>query len=178
MVVGQAEFADLLLLAGSLPEGWERIRLEAVLTRLAPRARRAVLGRGPADQNVLGLVESLPASARRGVPDDPHGPLLSGQPPLDRDAGVTLVHLEERRPFHPGRLHEAFAVLLEGTIRVWGRLWVASRPEVVLWIESAGGGLQIGHAGTWLVSRDAEAWDDAGPGPPGGCGPAMARAVR
>lgn len=163
MVVGQAEFADVLLLAGDVPEGWERVRLQAVLDRLAPRAVRSVLGRGSAVTDVAELLGALPPAARRGLPDDPHGPLLRGQPPLTAEAGVYLVHLEERRPFHPTRLHDAFDVLLEGTVRVRGRVWIASQPENVLWIESAGGGLQIGHAGTWLAAADAEAWNDAGP---------------
>lgn len=163
VVVGQAEFADLVLLAGSPSEGWDRLRLDAVLARLAPRSRRAVLGPPPADLDVAGLLAELPASAHRGVPDDPHGPLLRGQPPLAPDVGVSLVHVEARRPFHPARLHEAFDVLLEGTIRIRGRVWVASQPEAALWIESAGGGLQIGHAGPWLVAADVEGWNEAGP---------------
>jgi G3E family GTPase len=163
IVVAQAEFGDVLLLAGEVPEGWERIRLDAVLDRLSPRAVRAVLGEGDVVADVAGLLGALPPSARRGLPDDPHGPLLRGQPPLSSEAGVALVHVAERRPFHPVRLHEAFDVLLEGTVRIRGRLWVASQPEVVLWIESAGGGLQIGHAGTWLAAADAEAWNEAGP---------------
>jgi G3E family GTPase len=162
VVVGQAEFADVLLLAGEVPEGWERVRLDAVLDRLSPRALRAVLGRGSAVADLPGLLEGLPPAARRGLPDDPHGSLLRGQPPLTHEAGVSLVHVEERRPFHPTRLHEAFDVLLTGTVRIRGRVWVASQPETVLWIESAGGGLQIGHAGAWLAAADAEAWNDAG----------------
>lgn len=65
LVVGQAEFADLLLLSGALPEGWDRLRLEAVLARLAPRARRTVLGRGTAAPDMAGLLADLPISARR-----------------------------------------------------------------------------------------------------------------
>ena len=76
---------------------------------------------------------------------------------------MSLLHVEERRPFHPERLHAAFDVLLEGTIRLRGRLWVATQPDVALWVESAGGGLQIGHAGPWLAVGDAAAWTDAGP---------------
>ena len=39
-------------------------------------------------------------------------------------------------------------------------MWVASQPEHVLWLESAGGALQIGVAGTWFAA-DPTAWDDA-----------------
>ena len=37
------------------------------------------------------------------------GPLLRGQPPLEPDSGVSVLLFEDRRPFHPQRLHDAFA---------------------------------------------------------------------
>jgi G3E family GTPase len=170
IVVGHAEFADVLVVVGS-PDPWERVRRDAVLARLAPQARRldvpgetqrsgARPGRAAAAgiPDVTPVLDELHPDARRGVADDPHGPLLRGQPPLTRDVGVSLLHVGLRRPFHPQRLHEAFDVLLTGTVRVRGRVWVASRPEHALWIESAGGGLQIGMAGRWLA--DSLAWDD------------------
>ncbi|WP_433799492.1 ribosome hibernation factor-recruiting GTPase MRF [Actinomycetospora sp. CA-084318] len=158
IVVGHAEFADVLVVVGS-PEPWERVRRDAVLARLAPQARRLDVGSAAAGvPDVTPVLRELHPDARRGVPDDPHGPLLRGQPPLTRDVGVSLLHVGLRRPFHPERLHEAFDVLLTGTVRVRGRVWVASRPEHALWIESAGGGLQIGMAGRWLA--DSLAWDD------------------
>ncbi len=55
-------------------------------------------------------------------------------------------------PFHPGRLHEAIDDLLDGVVRVRGRAWLASQPDAVVWIESAGGGLGVGNAGRWLAA--------------------------
>lgn len=163
IVVGQAEFADVLVLTGRCAGAWDRVRLDAVLARLAPRARRVAVVDGPRAGlavEIAALLDDLPADARRGAPDGPHAPLLRGQPPLAGDAGVSLLHVGHRRPFHPERLHAAFDVLLHGTIRVRGRVWVASQPEHVLWLESAGGALQIGVAGTWFAA-DPTAWDDA-----------------
>lgn len=163
IVVGQAEFADVLVVGGRCAGAWDRVRLEAVLARLAPRARRVAVVDGPGEgpeAEIDTLLDDLPGDARRGVPDDAHVSLLRGQPPLARDAGVSLLHVGHRRPFHPERLHAAFDVLLHGTIRVRGRAWVASQPEHVLWLESAGGALQIGVAGTWFAA-DPTAWDDA-----------------
>ncbi|MDL5156987.1 ribosome hibernation factor-recruiting GTPase MRF [Actinomycetospora termitidis] len=157
IVVGHAEFADVLVVVGG-PEPWERVRRDAVLARLAPQARRLDAAGVDAIPDVTPVLAELHPDTRCGVPDDPHGPLLRGQPPLTRDVGVSLLHVGLRRPFHPQRLHEAFDVLLTGTVRVRGRVWVASRPEHALWIESAGGGLQIGMAGRWLA--DSLAWDD------------------
>ncbi len=58
----------------------------------------------------------MPADARRGELADAHSPLLRRQPPLDDDGGVMLVEFTANRPFHPGRLHEAIDVLLEGVV--------------------------------------------------------------
>lgn len=89
---------------------------------------------------------------RRGRPDDVHGPLLRGRPPLGSDCGVRLLLSGARRPFHPQRLDAAMDVLLDGVVRTRGRIWLATRPEGVLWLESAGDGLQLGHAGHWLAA--------------------------
>jgi G3E family GTPase len=170
LAVGRVELADVLVVTGRCAGPRDRVRLEAVLARLAPRAARVLAPDGlvgtPVATDRLAAevavrLAGLPADAGRGRPDDAHAPLLRGQPPLVSDAGVSLLHVGHRRPFHPERLHAAFDVLLHGTVRARGRVWVASQPERVLWLESAGGALQIGPAGRWLVA-DPAAWDDAG----------------
>lgn len=153
LAVGQVEFADLVVTTGRA-DAWERARTGAVLTRLAPAAPRVPLA--ALDDRVF-----LPSGARRGVPDDVHAPLLRGTPPLDGDCGARIVLFSARRPFHPDRLHTALDVLLDGVVRTRGRIWLATRPEAVLWLESAGGGLRVGHAGDWLAGADEAAWADA-----------------
>jgi G3E family GTPase len=158
LVVGQAEFADLIVYAG-VAEDWLAARTSAVLQRLTPLARRIPVGH--LDDRVL--LEDLPTAARQGRPESPHAALLRGQPPLDDCAGVRLLVFSQRRPFHPDRLHDAIDVLLDGVVRTRGRVWLATRPEAVIWVESAGGGLQLGYAGDWLAAGDALAWRDADP---------------
>jgi G3E family GTPase len=158
LAVGHAESADLVVLAGET-EPWLRARTGAVLRRLAPLAEHGPLDRfDPADL----LLDALPAGARRGRPDPVHAALLRGQPPLDPDGGVQVVVFTARRPFHPERLHAAVDVLLTGVVRSRGRLWLATRPDTCLWLESAGGGLRVGHAGQWLAA-DPDGWERADP---------------
>ena len=59
-----------------------------------------------------------------------------------------------RRPFHPMRLHSAVDALLDGVVRTRGRAWLASQPNNVIWIESAGGGLHVANAGAWLAAMN------------------------
>lgn len=149
VVVGQAEFADALVITGADPV------LDAVLDRLNPRAPRQRLG----ELDVPALFAAIPADARRGGFDDGFGSLLYGQPPLEEAQGVCVVHFAERRPFHPMRLHNAVDVLLEGVVRTRGRVWVASQPDEALWLESAGGSLRVGNLGQWLAAE--QDWSEA-----------------
>lgn len=154
VAVGQAEFADVLVHSGTA-DAWLLARTDAVLARLAPATERIRL----AELDARVLLADLPTAARRGRPDDVHASLLPGEPPLGRDCGVQLVLFTARRPFHPQRLHDALDVLLDGVVHTRGRIWLATRPDSVLWLESAGGGLRLGHAGGWLAAGDAAAWE-------------------
>ncbi|WP_422744378.1 ribosome hibernation factor-recruiting GTPase MRF [Mycobacterium sp. WMMD1722] len=144
VVVGQAEFADVLVLTE--PDR----RTLSVLRRLAPRSRITV-----GTDRVETALANVDAGARRGREHNPHDSLLDGEPPLQPDGEVAIVEFNAARPFHPQRLHTAIDELLEGVVRLRGRAWLASQPDAVVWIESAGGGLHVGHAGEWLAAMPA-----------------------
>lgn len=159
VVVGQVEFADALVVRGSENlDSWHRSRLNAVLTRLAPGVPVRD-DRG----NVEDLLLAVPTDARRGELTDAHSPLLRRQPSLDESSGVVLVEFTANRPFHPGRLHEAIDVLLDGVVCSRGRLWLATQPGEALWLESAGGGLRVASADTWLAAMTAEQFERVPP---------------
>lgn len=141
VVVGQAEFADVAVL--NRPDPF----MAAVLRRLSPRARISV-----GTDGIEHTLDNLYRDARRGRSDDPHGPLLAGQPPLNSRGPINLSEFNARRPFHPQRLHACLGLLLEGVIRTRGRLWLASQPDQAMWLESAGRGLRVSSAGKWLTA--------------------------
>lgn len=141
VVVGHSEFADVIVAPRV-----DRTTV-AVLRRLAPRAWIIQL---PA--HVEEAVANLEFGARRGRSDDPHGPLLDGEPPLDPDGHVSIVEFAADRPFHPERLHDALDVLLTGVVRTRGRIWLANEPDNVMYLESAGGGLRVSSGGKWLAA--------------------------
>ncbi|WP_280182647.1 ribosome hibernation factor-recruiting GTPase MRF [Nocardia cyriacigeorgica] len=165
VAVGQVDFADALIVTGAdQVDVLDRERLGAVLTRLVPQAPVhwcAADTIGPAE--VDALLTRIPADSRRGRIFDAHAPLLRGQPPLGTEHGVTLVEFAAGRPFHPARLHEALDVLFDGVVTARGRLWLATQPDEVVWLESAGGGLRVGGAGRWLAAMTPEELAKADP---------------
>jgi len=155
LAVGQVEFADALALfesGATDPVGNDQ--LGAVLARLAPvaPAMRGGATGGFSVGDVEQLLATIPQGARRGRVFDAHAPLLRGQPPLVSEHGVHVVEFVASRPFHPVRLHEALDVVLDGVVTARGRIWLATQPADVVWLESAGGGLRVGHAGRWLAA--------------------------
>ncbi|MCM6775157.1 GTP-binding protein [Nocardia sp. CDC159] len=159
VAVGQVDFADAALVFGvDAMTVHEREQLGAVLERLIPRAPLVWVG-DPAmlsTGEIEGLLQAIPADSRRGRRFDAHAPLLRGQPPLHTESGVELIEFATDRPFHPGRLHEALDVLFDGVVTARGRIWLATQPDEVVWLESAGAGLRVGSAGRWLAAMDAE----------------------
>ncbi|MFF3569597.1 ribosome hibernation factor-recruiting GTPase MRF [Nocardia jiangxiensis] len=154
VAVGQVEFADaVLVFGGQAVAGADRARLTAILDRLIPQAPIDWAHGSVIEEQarIDRLLACLPADSRRGRIFGAHAPLLRGRPPLHTEFGVTLVEFAAGRPFHPARLHDALDVLFEGVVTARGRVWLATRPEEVVWLESAGGGLRVGSAGPWLA---------------------------
>lgn len=141
VAVAQAEFADVLV----APDP-DQVAA-AVLCRLNPGATVVHDAEGVEDALI-----DLGHAAPRGRNHDPLGPLLAGEPPLSWAGPVGIVEFTSRRPFHPHRLHDALDVLLDGVVRTRGRLWTAARPDVVMCLESAGGGLRVSSGGKWLAA--------------------------
>lgn len=158
LAVGQVDFADALVVTGGADvDLLERARLGAVLSRLVPTA--PVLWPESADAITPAAMDALlslvPPESRRGRVFDAHAPLLRGRPPLGPEYGVELVEFTARRPFHPERLHGALDMLFDGVVTARGRIWLATQPDEVVWLESAGGGLRIGGEGRWLAAMPA-----------------------
>ncbi|WP_036505469.1 ribosome hibernation factor-recruiting GTPase MRF [Nocardia aobensis] len=166
LAVGQVEFADALVVFGTDQVGdGERDVLRAVVDRLVPRAPSIWVGDGRdiAAARIEMLLDRIPADSRRGRIFDAHAPLLRGRPPLTEENGVALIEFATDRPFHPTRLHEAMDVLFDGVVTARGRIWLATQPERVVWLESAGGGVRVGDAGTWLAAMSPTERDSVDP---------------
>lgn len=162
VAVGQVDFADAVVALDNTGDADDQARLAAVLSRLVPEAPVAWV-RDMAQLDVEALIARIPADSRRGRIFDAHAPLLRGQPPLGTEYGVALVEFAASRPFHPTRLHEALDVLFDGVVTARGRMWLATQPNEVVWLESAGGGLRVGGAGPWLAAMSPSELEQADP---------------
>jgi hypothetical protein len=122
------------------------------LHRIAPWARHCTLDDA-----------RLPAAAAQSAPVTPVTRGLRGQAvgvhePVPSHA-VTACVFRARRPFHPGRLHDALGELTHRVLRSRGHFWLASRPGLVMGWESAGA-LTLCPVGDWLADQPDERWHE------------------
>ncbi|GAA0799772.1 CobW family GTP-binding protein [Spirilliplanes yamanashiensis] len=165
VVAGQIEFADTIVTWGS-PDGDPpaAARLRALLSHLAPWAVQVRVGDSPLI-DCAALAHRVLGSGRH----DPAAPAMVNRAlegfPIGVDApddehGVRSVVFGARRPFHPGRLHDALGDLAGEALRGRGQLWLASQPDAVVGWDSAGGGVSLGSLGRWLAARPGGGWAD------------------
>ena len=67
------------------------------------------------------------------------------------DHGLARLRWTSQRPLHPGRFWDRLDDLAGGVVRSSGRLWFATRPELVLSWDTAGDGLRFGPTTRWLT---------------------------
>jgi G3E family GTPase len=151
----QVEYASVLAVAAG--QGLDDIRPGiAMLRHLQPSARIVRMGAG-----------GLSGAARSGfnVVEAAHrvSPALARMPQEDEEEGVATMVWDARRPFHPGRLYQALDLLVPAAQRSRGRFWLASRPQMMLGWDAAGGSLAVEDCGPWLACLPDEEWDRHSP---------------
>ncbi|WP_328475268.1 GTP-binding protein [Actinoplanes sp. NBC_00393] len=146
LVARQIEQADTVLLTGDadLDDAWEAEQLRVLLRRLAPWTDRRRPG-----EPVAAVTRGL-----RGYAVGAHEPVP--------EHGVAACVFRARRPLHPGRLHDALDEVTDGVLRSRGHFWLASRPDLVMTWESAGG-LTLGPHSGWLAELPDEHWAEVDP---------------
>ncbi|MEV6377567.1 CobW family GTP-binding protein [Micromonospora musae] len=165
VVVRQIEYADTIVLWGHSRDGaFDTSRLSVLLDRMAPWATQFRIDTELVDVRALSRQlrdthrhrPDVPGVLTRGLEGHPLG-VHEPHP----DCGVVSVLFRARRPFHPGRLHDALEEVNAEVLRSRGHLWLASQPETVIAWDFAGGGLALGSLGRWLAVLPDELWADA-----------------
>jgi len=155
----QLAFANVIVLAKiDLVPGASWRDMVAGMQRINPGASVALSAHAGLS---YGQLEALPppdpeALRRRAVAVGSAGE--SGQATAE---GIDSMIFRDRRPFHPGRLHDACqSALGTGLFRTKGFLWLASRPgDVLLWQQS-GSQISLEFMGWWraelALNRDGK----------------------
>jgi G3E family GTPase len=159
VVARQIEYADTVVRYGRAPgDAGATAALSRLLARLAPWATQF-------DAEEQSLAQRLRRTGRHR-PDVP-GVLARGlegmavvEPAAAQQDGLSS-QFRARRPFHPGRLHEAFESITAGVLRSRGHLWIASQPDLAISWESAGGRVAMGALGLWLAAMPERHWGEA-----------------
>ena len=118
-------------------------------------------------ERVFSAISALNSEARIERADDENFSLQAlreeGTTGLD---GVPVASFDgfsyqERRPFHPIRLHDFLGGPLEGILRIQGSFWVASQPDLAGNMDVAGGSRSTSIGGMWWASVPAEKRPDS-----------------
>jgi G3E family GTPase len=149
LLVDQVEFADVLVLnTCDLAGGDEVDRVEGLLRRLNPRAHLLRTERGVVP------ISAILETARFDLEAAEAGPgwvqeLMGARMPVTEEYGIASFVFRADRPFHPGRLLDAFDVGFDGVLRSKGFCWIATRPDVMgLWSQ-AGASVSLEPLGVW-----------------------------
>jgi G3E family GTPase len=143
LLVDQLEFADVVVINKTdLVPPDDLARVEALVTRLNPRARqiRAVFGRvSPADLLHTGSFDMAAAETAPGWVAELNGEHI----PETIEYGISSLLFRAPAPFHPQRLWDLLATAVDryGVLRSKGFLWLASRPDAMaLWSQAGPNG--------------------------------------
>jgi G3E family GTPase len=158
LLLDQVEFADVLIVNKiDLLGAGELERLEALLSRLNPRARilRAEHGRVSPDA----LIATGAFDFDRAAEAPGWLAALRGEESSEADEyGFTSFVYRRSRPFHPARLWEAVNGAFPDVIRSKGFFWIATRPAIAGEWSTAGGVIHVGPAGAWWAAVPPEQW--------------------
>lgn len=142
----QIETADTVLLLDGPDRQHPSV---ALVDRLVPHATVLTPG-DPCDVPLLAVLGTGRFDPGRSDAFADTGPLDPRRTGTVERNGIGSVRFEARRPFHPARLHSVLPDLVDEAVRGSGRLWLATRPDCVVWFDLAGGTVTMQPVARWL----------------------------
>jgi G3E family GTPase len=164
LLTEQIEFANVIVLnkASEVSADSRRI-LRGLIHGLNPQARVIEADHSAVPLDAVfdtGLFDHEAAETYAGWAQELYD-MKTGHTVSEADTyGVKSFVYRARRPFHPARLHRLIAGELPGVIRMKGFFWLATRPEWVGEIQSAGAMTSHSPHGRWWASVPPNRWPD------------------
>ncbi|MFI2857284.1 GTP-binding protein [Paenibacillus sp. JSM ZJ436] len=157
LLIDQVEFCDVLILNKcDLVEESELQRLEGVLSKLQPKAKRVRSAHGKVDIHEIlntNLFDFEEVSQSAGWIQELQ---KESHTPETEEYGISSFVYDRSRPFHPERLLEWLENFSEDVVRAKGNMWLATRPDMATSISQAGPSIRIGPAGHWIAALPVE----------------------
>lgn len=160
LLIDQIEFADVLVISKSdLVTKSQRAALEAILSRLNPRARivSSVRGKLPLREILdTGLFDFEQASQAPGWLRELRGQHV----PESEEYGIGSFVYRARKPFHPQRLFDFLSAGWQygNLLRSKGYFWLATRFDQAGTWSQAGGIMHHGFGGLFWAAVDPAEW--------------------
>jgi len=164
LLTEQIEFANVVVLNKASEVDAERLRtLRGLIHALNPTARvvEADWGRVPlSDVFDTGLFDYEEAQSYAGWAQE-LSDMKTGRVVSEADTyGVSSFVYRARRPFHPERLMRLIRGELPGVVRIKGFFWLATRPDYVGELQTAGAITRHGLHGRWWAAVPRERWPE------------------
>jgi G3E family GTPase len=159
VLLEQVEFADVIIVnKADLLETDKLEALEALISRLNPKAHKVTTVRGKVDPEDLigtGAFDFEYTEEAAGWLHELEGEFAE----LEIEHGVSSFTYTDRRPFHPIRFNELLNDFdVKGLVRAKGSVWVASRHhEIGVW-SLAGKASLLSYGGIWFAATPARDW--------------------
>jgi G3E family GTPase len=158
LLTQQVEFADVILVNKTdLVSKEELLKLEGILRYLNTSAKIEYSERGKVvldkvlDTKLFDFEKAEEAPGWQAV--------LRGEEISEKDEyGISSFVLDDKRPFHHGRLWQFLNSEHKGLYRAKGIFWIVSQPDFIGELAIAGTERVVDPVGFWLISSDKKLW--------------------
>jgi G3E family GTPase len=158
LLTQQVEFADVIVINKTdLVSSTELTKLEGILRYLNTSAKFEYSEKGRV--GLAKLLDTKLFDFEKAEDAPGWQAVLRGDEISEKDEyGISSFVLEDKRPFHHGRLWEFLTKEYKGLYRAKGIFWIVSQPDFIAELAIAGTERVVDPVGFWLVGSDKKLW--------------------
>jgi G3E family GTPase len=158
LLTQQVEFADVIIVNKTDLVSKEDLRkLEGILRYLNTSAKIEYSEKGRVELKKVLDTKLFDFEKAEDAPG--WQAVLRGEEISEKDEyGISSFVLEDKRPFHHGRLWEFLNTEHKGLYRAKGIFWIVSQPDFIGELAIAGTERVVDPVGFWLIGSDKKLW--------------------